>query len=120
MTARRTTPVAFTEYASRPAWLTYGVTVSPVNSTGTNGAPPGAGGSTGCCAAGDLDLDRPGPRLRVGVDDLHHPQRRTGRLVVLLDEPVPLDRSKSRTGSNSPAANTPSGKTVPESTGIGP
>ncbi len=37
---------------------------------------------------GDLDLDRPGARLLVGVDDLHRPQRKPGRLVLGLHEPA--------------------------------
>ena len=41
------TPVALNEWASRPAWLTYGVTVIPVNSTAANGDPAEAGGSVG-------------------------------------------------------------------------
>ena len=52
------TPVAFSEYASRAphrpeslAWhrelSTHGTAVRPSNSTGTNGDPAGASGSTG-------------------------------------------------------------------------
>ncbi len=35
------------------------------------------------------DLDRPRPCLRVGVDDLDHPQRQGSGLVVGLDELLP-------------------------------
>jgi hypothetical protein len=37
---------------------------------------------------GHLDLDRPGARLLVGVDDLHRPQRKPRRLVLGLHEPA--------------------------------
>jgi hypothetical protein len=41
---------------------------------------------------GHLDLDRPGARLLVGVDDLHRPQRKPRRLVLRLHEPAVAGR----------------------------
>ena len=91
------TPVALSEYAWRAAHLplpwhrplsTYGMAVMPSNSIAMNGDPGTGGGSTGWYSDGHLDLDRPLPRLRVGVDHLDHPQRQPAVLVGLLDHPV--------------------------------
>ena len=91
--------MALSEYASRAAHLllpspeqreasTHGVAVMPSNSTAVNGDPGAGAGSTGWYLRGDLDLDRPLPGVRVGVDHLDHPQRQPGVLVGLLDYPV--------------------------------
>ena len=59
------------------------------NSTGVNGDPGTGGREHRLDLRGDLDLDRPLPRVLLGVDHLDHPQRQAGLLVELLDHLIP-------------------------------
>src|ERR1019366_1686687 len=106
------------------------------------GEPPGLIHIRGNGQLGELHRDERHPRRRgrqhrlIRCRDLHPrrlvPRRVSASMTSITHSGSPLclsfdwtnrpafDASKSRTGSNPPAANTPRGNTWPNSTGIGP
>ena len=96
------------------------MTVSPVNSTGTNGEPGGPVGMTGWTGAATLTLTA---RVRAwGSGSMTSITHSGGPVALSWDWTnfSPVEASKFRTGSNAPAAYAPAGNTVPNSTGMGP
>ena len=97
---------------------TYGVAVMPSNSTAVNGDPGGGDGSTGCTCAAILTLTIRCRALScASITSTTHSGSPLS-LSACWTTRSAVDRSKSRTISNAPAAYAPSGNTAPNGTGI--
>lgn len=103
----------------RPRPFTYGVTVSPSNSTGRNGSPGTASGSTGCIGA--VTFTGSGRSRASGsrsVTSTVHSRNPVSLSRACTGAPG-LEASKLRSGSTF-AANTPNGNVSPKLTLNGP